>query len=533
MLFPHVAFAATRTWDGGGSTNNWSEAANWSDDTAPTAADTALFDGTDATDVTVDTDVTVSALTVTSGYGGTLSLDSSVISGTVGDGAVQFTAADKSWLQIADASQTGLDPTGAFTLAGWVYLDSLGQDRFLVGKSDLLSTTNIEYALWYRLSDGRFRFSVSSGAAGTGISATSFGAPSLSTWYFIVAKYDPSGQTISIQVNNGTVDSVACTHAVQNTNRAFIMGVDISSSGIPYDRFHNGRMDSFSFSSRLLTADEITWLYNAGNGRVYKDIGIAGTNGSALKTNLVSWWDLGENAGTRYDSYGTNHLSQTFGNIIAPPVYGSELLTNGDFETVTSVGPPANFGTWSETVSDGNIETETTAIHAGTYSAKITSGATTGQTGARISQDVVPTAGATYRFSFWTRGDGTNAGRFRIYNGGVGDIVSTTSTNISGTNFQLVTVDFAAPAGSISISAILFAGASEGAIAYFDDVSLKQITTASINNGGFEDWTVPDMGNKVTNSGFDSDTTGWTALSSSLASVAGGYSGNALQITNE
>ncbi|MFA5273243.1 MAG: LamG-like jellyroll fold domain-containing protein, partial [Candidatus Peribacter sp.] len=28
-----------------------------------------------------------------------------------------------------------------------------------------------------------------------------------------------------------------------------------------------------------------------------------------------------------------------------------------------------------------------------------------------------------------------------------------------------------------------------GGIAYFDDVSLKQITTASINNGGFEDWT--------------------------------------------
>ena len=54
FLFPLTALAATRTWDAGGSDNNWSTAANWSDDTVPTAVDIALFDGTGKKNATID-----------------------------------------------------------------------------------------------------------------------------------------------------------------------------------------------------------------------------------------------------------------------------------------------------------------------------------------------------------------------------------------------------------------------------------------------------------------------------------------------
>lgn len=47
---PGKALAATRTWDGGGSDNLWSTAANWSSDTAPVNGDTVAFDLTVATD---------------------------------------------------------------------------------------------------------------------------------------------------------------------------------------------------------------------------------------------------------------------------------------------------------------------------------------------------------------------------------------------------------------------------------------------------------------------------------------------------
>lgn len=42
-------YAATRTWDGGGADNNWSTAANWSGDIAPSAGDDLVFSGSTRT----------------------------------------------------------------------------------------------------------------------------------------------------------------------------------------------------------------------------------------------------------------------------------------------------------------------------------------------------------------------------------------------------------------------------------------------------------------------------------------------------
>ena len=52
--------AASRSWDGGGSTNNWSTPANWDGDlTAPIGNDSLTFDGTlrltNNNDLTADT----------------------------------------------------------------------------------------------------------------------------------------------------------------------------------------------------------------------------------------------------------------------------------------------------------------------------------------------------------------------------------------------------------------------------------------------------------------------------------------------
>ncbi len=43
-----VAGDAVITWDGGGTTNNWSEAANWSGDTLPTSSDSVIFNASRA-----------------------------------------------------------------------------------------------------------------------------------------------------------------------------------------------------------------------------------------------------------------------------------------------------------------------------------------------------------------------------------------------------------------------------------------------------------------------------------------------------
>src|SRR6185436_1071085 len=73
VLWAESAAASVRTWDGGGSGNNWSTAGNWSSDTAPVAGDSVVFDGTSTKNCTMDTDVDLGNFSVNAGYTGTIS----------------------------------------------------------------------------------------------------------------------------------------------------------------------------------------------------------------------------------------------------------------------------------------------------------------------------------------------------------------------------------------------------------------------------------------------------------------------------
>ena len=70
----------TRTWDGGGSTNNWSEAANWSGDVVPNG-DAVLFNASSSKNATVDGSFSnnVADFTVSSGYTGVITQSNGLI----------------------------------------------------------------------------------------------------------------------------------------------------------------------------------------------------------------------------------------------------------------------------------------------------------------------------------------------------------------------------------------------------------------------------------------------------------------------
>jgi len=65
-----ASFEAARTWDGGGATNNWSEAANWSHDTLPAADEGVTFDAYSQKGCTIDAEVTVSDFYISGSYNG-------------------------------------------------------------------------------------------------------------------------------------------------------------------------------------------------------------------------------------------------------------------------------------------------------------------------------------------------------------------------------------------------------------------------------------------------------------------------------
>ena len=68
--------AATRTWDGEGATNNWSEAANWSGNVVPGSSDTVIFSASSTVSSTWDSagPAQIITLNVQSNYSGNLTL---------------------------------------------------------------------------------------------------------------------------------------------------------------------------------------------------------------------------------------------------------------------------------------------------------------------------------------------------------------------------------------------------------------------------------------------------------------------------
>lgn len=158
------ALAATRTWDGGGATNNWSEAANWSGDTVPVAADVASFDNTSSKDVTIDVDVTVTSVIIFSLYPGTITQGSSnltttgnftqsggtftggsgniVVNGSFSLNNANFTASSNTTTVSSDFSFTG---TSVFnTNGGTVVFTGIFNTTFNVNPNGTLEFNNVE-----------------------------------------------------------------------------------------------------------------------------------------------------------------------------------------------------------------------------------------------------------------------------------------------------------------------------------------------------------------------------------------------------
>lgn len=169
--------------------------------------------------------------------------------------AAQFTAANSEYLSVTDSATMSSGDID-FTWAGWFYLDSLGAQRSVFGKSDnatvdeyrlLILATNVP--TWY--------------VNNTGVQASTFGACSASTWYFFVGQYDATNNLVKVSINNGAFNTTALA-AGADTAHPFNIGANNGASP-----FMNGRVDELGFWKRLLTADEITRLYNDGDGFAY------------------------------------------------------------------------------------------------------------------------------------------------------------------------------------------------------------------------------------------------------------------------
>lgn len=182
--------------------------------------------------------------------------------------AAQFTAANSEFFDVADLN--GILEIGNidFTIAVWVKLDSKGSDRVIAG-AGMETAGNWSWTLRYCLAVDRFRLTIAD-AAGSTTTVDSTGAPSLATWYFVVAWRDTAvtvgAGDIGIQVDTGSI-SVAGSWLVPAREGLFRVGRTELSGGPA--NFWDGAIDELGFWRTVLTQAEKVVLYNGGAGMSY------------------------------------------------------------------------------------------------------------------------------------------------------------------------------------------------------------------------------------------------------------------------
>ena len=150
-----------------------------------------------------------------------------------------------------------------FTLCAWVQYES-AINSVIIGKSDG-NFNHLDYVLDYFGTDFRFYFKQSALQIVTKAQAITLG-----NWYFLVAWHDAAGNTLNLQVNNGTAASAGTSgNAPDVSSSLFEIGARQHSG---FEGWHDGLIDQVGIWKRALTTDERTALYNSGNGLAYADI---------------------------------------------------------------------------------------------------------------------------------------------------------------------------------------------------------------------------------------------------------------------
>ncbi|HEX2994517.1 MAG TPA: LamG-like jellyroll fold domain-containing protein [Anaerolineales bacterium] len=171
--------------------------------------------------------------------------------------AASFVPANQERLTIpdnADISTGNID----FTLIAHVYLNNAANAYNLVDKSGTAAT--YDYRLAYNPATG-FRFRV-----GTAVYVDS-GPVSANTWYTVIAWHDAGNDTINIQVNDGTANTVSYSGGAADTDYALVLGAATDGTYML-----DGRLDEVALYKRVLTAAERTWLYDGGSTRTYAEV---------------------------------------------------------------------------------------------------------------------------------------------------------------------------------------------------------------------------------------------------------------------
>ena len=184
--------------------------------------------------------------------------------------AADFEAGNSEYLNITDASQSGLDITGDLSINLWVNFESLTTGR-MISKSDFGTADRAYSFLWVNTVTDYLRLYLYDGV--TEYEPTVAWTPSTATWYMLTVVYDASAGTQDYYVN-GSQQGTQQTGAV-NSIRNSTANFNISAAQGDVNYF-DGLIDEVAIWNKTLTTAEITEIYNAGTGLFYDDWDVVG-----------------------------------------------------------------------------------------------------------------------------------------------------------------------------------------------------------------------------------------------------------------
>lgn len=185
--------------------------------------------------------------------------------GKVGNAAL-FASAQNEYLSITDNASLSTGDID-YSIAFWVNISSKSAFQIFAVKGSSTVTAEREYVIGYNNSSDRFLFRAGNGTTTNFVSADNLGAPSTSTWYFVVAKHIASSDQLYIRINGGTANTISYSGGSYDSTYPFAIGA-LSDGTFGT----NGMIDEFVFYKKNLTTAEEDWLYNSGSGRACADV---------------------------------------------------------------------------------------------------------------------------------------------------------------------------------------------------------------------------------------------------------------------
>lgn len=175
-----------------------------------------------------------------------------------------------------------------FAIAAWCNLAAL-QNATIMSRYQLNGNQR-EYVLFYNQNDhvtnNRFSLIVSSnGTATTTLDATSFGAASTSTWYFVMGWHDSVNNVIGISVNDVS-NTASYSSGVFDSTAPFDIGRLLNNTTPVYT--FNGSIDEAAFWKNYVpNSTERTWLFNSGAARSYTEVAAYESSGAFRRQTLT------------------------------------------------------------------------------------------------------------------------------------------------------------------------------------------------------------------------------------------------------